>query len=197
MNSSSFRNLQTCAWSSNGRGLAVAVEDSLCVFTWTDLREPNQFTFDQWSSLELTGKIKYVVPWQSSSFIVSTELPLDKLCTANSEMSDDLFEVKNINHTHQNGKDFCGESTTEKSGSNSTADFTILTKQADQDVTSLLKFKLRKQQFEAPTTLAQLIAICCEESKPVEICRMSIEGFVSPDLLLFQVCKQFKLVSSI
>lgn len=144
--------------------------------------EPYQFTFDQWRSLDLTGKIKCIVPWQTRSFIVATELALDKLC-ANSEMSGDLFEVKNINHTHLNGQDYCGES-----GSNLTEDVTILTKQADQDVTSLLKFKLRKQQFEAPTTLAQVIAICCEEAQPIQICRTSVEGLVSPDLLLFQVC---------
>ena len=149
--------------------------------------EPYQFTFDQWRSLELTGKIKCIVPWQTRSFIVATELALDKLC-ANSEMSGDLFEVKNINPTRLNGQDFCGEITTEKSGSNLNADVTILTKQADQDVTSLLKFELRKQQFEAPTTLAQVIAICCEEAQPIEICRTSVEGLVSPDLLLFQVC---------
>ena len=149
--------------------------------------EPYQFTFDQWRSLELTGKIKYIVPWQTRSFIVATELALDKLC-ANSEMSGDLFEVKNINHTRRNGQDFCGEITTEKSGSDLNADVTILTKKADQDVTPLLKFKLRKQQFEAPTTLAQVIAICCEESQPTDICRTSVEGLVSPDLLLFQVC---------
>ena len=181
-----FRNLQTSAWSSDGTRLAVAVENSLCIFSWADFSEPNHFSFVQWNSLELTGKITCIVPWQMSSFIVATECPLDKLC-GNSESDGDLFEVGNISYTYQNGSDSCGESRGKKSDSEDT-DFTILTQRTDQDSTSLLKLKLRRQQFEVPEALAQVIAICCKGVKPREICRMSIQGLISPDLLLFQVC---------
>ena len=182
---SSFRNLQTCAWSNNGRSLAVAVEDSLCIFSWTDFDKPDQFSFVQWSSLELTGKIKCIVPWQMFSFIIAKELPLEKLC-GNSANDGDMFEIENISHTHQNGQDSCGVSTCNKSGYED-ADFAILTQRADRDFTSLLKLKLRKQQCKAQASLAEVIVICYKDPKPRAICRTSIEGLISPDLMLFQV----------
>lgn len=162
------------------------MEDSLCIFSWIDLSKPNNFTFVQWNSLKLTGKINCIVPWKPSSFIIATELPLDKLC-GNSEFGNDgdVFEVKNE-------QDSCDESKKEKSSSSvvhlENIDFTILTPSADQNVNSLLKLNLRTPQFEASTTMAQIIAICCEDTEPREICRSSIKGLISPDLLLFQVC---------
>ena len=178
-----FRNLHSCAWSEDGRNLAVAVEDSLCIFSWTDLSKPNHFTFVQWNSLQLTGKINYIVPWQTSSFIIATELPLDKLCHGD-DKDGDLFEVQNFRD--------CDESRSSNSSSSvlcsDDIDFTILTQSTDQDKNSLLNLKLRKRQFEASAMLAQIIALCCQDTKPREICRTSIKGLISPDLLLFQVC---------
>lgn len=186
----SFRNLQTCAWSNNGNCLAVAVEGTLCIFSWLDLIEPHDFTFDQWSSLELTGKIKCIVPWKTRSFIIATELPLDKLCV-NNESNTDLFEVENICQNLQGKQGTCirYEGTFETSGStcHETNDLTILSQRTDKEITNLLKFKLRKQHFDLSTTLAQVIAIYCEDAKPTDICSTNIEGLVSPDLLLFQV----------
>ena len=90
------RNLQTCAWSKDGKSLASAVEDSLCIFSWTDLTKPNNFTFAHWNSLEVTGKINCIASWKTSSFIIVTELPLDKLCGyCKFENDTDVFEVQN------------------------------------------------------------------------------------------------------
>lgn len=161
------------------------MEDSLCIFSSTDLNKPNQFSFVQWSSLELTGKIKCIAPWQTFSFMIATELPLDKLCGKN-ENEGDLFEVENVIQAQQ-GQSSCNESTNKISGTKDTG-FTILTAKSDKDFTSLLKLKLRKQIFEVPATLAQIIVICCEDKKPRDICRTSIDGLLSPDLLIFQVC---------
>ena len=180
------RNLQTCSWSKDGKSLASAVEDSLCIFSWTDLTKPNKFTFAHWKSLEVTGKINCIAPWQTSSFIVVTELPLDKLCGSYKFENDaDIFEV-------QNGCDSSDEGNGKESSNSSTVltqdtDFSILTPSTDQDLNSLLKLKLRTPQFEASETLAQIIAIHCEDLKPSEVCRSSIKGLISPDLLLFQV----------
>ena len=155
-----------------------------------DLTEPHHFTFDQWSSLELNGKIKCIVPWKTCSFVIATERPLDKLCV-NNESNADLFEVENIFQNHQDTKDIHHEGTFKTSGStcHATNDVAtgILSKRTNKDITSLLKFKLRKQHFDLSPTLAQVIAICCEDAKPTDICSTSIEGLVSPDLLLFQV----------
>lgn len=135
----------------------------------------------------LTGKITCIVSWQTSSFIIATELPLDKLC-GNSEFENDgdAFEVKNE-------QDSCDKSKEKKSSSSvvhlENIDFTILTPTANQDVNLLLKLKLRTPKFEALTTLAQIIAVCCEDTEPIEICRSSVKGLISPDLLLFQVCR--------
>ena len=181
------RNLQACAWSKDGGSLASAVEDSLCIFSWFDLTKPYNFAFVHWNSLEVTGKINCIAPWQTSSFIIVTELPLDKLCSNSKFENDaDVFAV-------QNGCDSSDEGKGKESKYSSTVhtqgtDLSILTPSADQDLNSLLKFKLRTPQFKASETLAQIIAICCEDLKPREVCRSSIKGLISPDLLLFQVC---------
>lgn len=185
------RDLKTCAWSKDGKSLASAVEDSLCIFSWTDLTKPNNFTFAHWNSLEVTGKINCIAPWQTSSFIIVTELPLDKLC-GNSifENDTDVFEV-------QNGSDSSDEDKGKESNSSAVltqdTNLSILTPSADQDLNSLLKLKLRTPQFETSETLAQIIAICCEDLKPREVGRSSIKGLLSPDLLLFQVCVMTRL----
>ena len=181
-----FRNLKTCAWSKDGKSLAISVEDSLSMFSWDDLRKPNNFTFTQWNSLQLTGKITCIAPWQSSSFIIATELPLDKLC-GNSEFKNDsdVFEVKNEQGSSDGNN---GKGSRSSTVHPEDVDFTFITSNTGQDVNSLFKLKLRTPQFEACTTLAQIIAICCEETTPKEICRSSLQGLVSPDLLLFQVC---------
>ena len=161
------------------------MEDSLSIFSWDDLRSPNNFTFTQWNSLQLTGKITCIAPFQSSSFIIATELPLDKLC-GNSELkNDDVFEVKNEQDSFVETQ---GKESRSSVAHLEDVDFTIVTSNTDQGENSLIKLKLRTPQFEACTTLAQIIAICCEDTTPKEICRSSLQGLVSPDLLLFQVC---------
>ena len=185
------RDLKTCAWSKDGKSLASAVEDSLCIFSWTDLTKPNNFTFAHWNSLEVTGKINCIAPWQTSSFIIVTELPLDKLCgNCKFENDTDVFEV-------QNGSDSSDEDKGKESNSSAVltqdTNLSILTPSADQDLNSLLKLKLRTPQFETLETLAQIIAICCEDLKPREVGRSSIKGLLSPDLLLFQVCVMTRL----
>ena len=185
------RDLKTCAWSKDGKSLASAVEDSLCIFSWTDLTKPNNFTFAHWNSLEVTGKINCIAPWQTSSFIIVTELPLDKLCgNCKFENDTDVFEV-------QNGSDSSDEDKGKESNSSAVltqdTNLSILTPSADQDLNSLLKLKLRTPQFETSETLAQIIAICCEDLKPREVGRSSIKGLLSPDLLLFQVCVMTRL----
>lgn len=178
--------MQTCAWSKDGKNLASAVEDTLCIFSWTDLTKPNNFTFAQWNSLELTGKINCITSWQTSSFIIVTELPLDKLC-GNCEFQNDadVFEVPNGCDSSDKGK---GKESNSSTVHTWDTDLSILTPSADQDLNSLLKLKLRTPRFETSETLAQIIAICCEDLKPREVCRSSIKGLISPDLLLFQVC---------
>ncbi|KAL9968729.1 hypothetical protein ACROYT_G020848 [Oculina patagonica] len=190
----SYRNLKTCEWSKDGKSLAISVEDSLCIFSWIDLNKPNNFTFVQWNSLKLTGKINCIVPWKSSSFIIATEQPLDTLC-GNSEFENDgdVFDIKNT-------QDSCEESKEEKSSSSvvnvENIDFTMLTPSANQDINSLLKLKLRTPQFEASTAMAQIIAMCCEDAEPREIGRSSIKGLISPDLLFFQPASSTVVVGS-
>ena len=147
---------------------------------WTELREPKQFSFVQWNSLELTGKIKCIVTWQSSSFIVATELPLDKLCGIN-KTERDFFEVENESQSYQNGPDSFDKSLDD-------AEHPVLVQKTNHELPSLLKLKPRKHELEQPVALAQVIAICCEGPKPYEMCRTSIQGLISPELLLFQVC---------
>ena len=177
-----LRILETCSWSNDGRSLAVAVEEHLCIFTWTELRqEPKQFSFVQWNSLELTGKIKCIVTWQTSSFIVATELSLDKLCGIN-KTERDFFEVENESQTYQSGPDFFNKSLND-------AELPVLVQKTNHELPSVLKLKPRKYELEQLAALAQVIAICCEgPSKPYEMCRTSIQGLISPELLLFQVC---------
>ena len=180
------RNLQTCAWSKDGKSLASAVEDSLCIFSWTDLAKPNNFTFAHWNSLEVTGKINCITPWQASSFIIVTELPLDKLCGNCKFKNDtDVFEVQNGSDSSDEGK---GEESNSSAVLTQDTNLSILTPSADQDLNSLLKLKLRTPQYETSETLAQIIAICFEDLKPREVGRSCIKGLLSPDLLLFQVC---------
>lgn len=132
----------------------------------------------------MVGKINCIVPWERSSFIIATELPLDRLC-CNIEKDGDLFETENF-------QDFDGNKGTDSSGtsiaSSEDFDFTILAKCVDQGKNSLLHLKLKKPQSEASDRFAQIIALFCEDVKPREVCRTSIKGLVSPDLLLFQVC---------
>ena len=163
------------------------MEDSLCIFSWNDLTKPNNFTFAHWNSLVMTGKINCIAPWQTSSFIIVTELPLDKLCGNYKFKNDaDLFEVQNgCDKFNDEGK---GKESDSSTALTQDADFSILTPSTDQHLNSLLKLKLRTPQFEASETLAQIVAICCEDLKPREVCRSSIKGLISPDLLLFQVC---------
>ena len=178
------RNLQTCAWSKDGKSLANAVEDSLCIFSWTDLTKPNNFTFAHWNSLEVTGKINCIASWKTSSFIIVTELPLDKLCGyCKFENDTDFFEVQNGSDSSDEGK---GKESNSSAVLTQDTNLSILTPSADQD--SLLKLNLRPPQYETSETLAQIIAICCEDLKPREVGRSSIKGLLSPDLLLFQVC---------
>lgn len=178
--------MQTCTWSEDGKSLAIAVEDSLCIFSWTDLSKPSNFTFAHWNSLKLTGKINCIAPWQTSSFIIATELPLDKLCgNCEFENDADVFEVQN---GHDSGDENEGKKFNCSTVHTEDTDLSILTPSADQDLNSLLKLKLRTPQFEASAILAQIIAICCEDLKPREVCRSSVKGLISPDLLLFQVC---------
>ena len=180
------RNLQTCAWSKDGKSLASAVEDSLCIFSWIDLTEPNNFTFAHWNSLEVTGKINCIAPWQTSSFIIVTELPLDKLCgNCKFENDNGVFEMQNGSDYSDEGK---GKECISSAVLTQDTDLSILTPSADQDLNSLLKLKLRVPQYETSETQAQIIAICCEDLKPREVGRSSIKGLLSPDLLLFQVC---------
>ncbi|XP_068696109.1 WD repeat and coiled-coil-containing protein-like isoform X2 [Montipora foliosa] len=183
------RNLQACAWSNDGEHLAVAVDDILCIISWTDWNKPSQFTYDQWNHLEACGRIKCIAPWKTCSFMVATELPLEKLL-GNDEKCD-LFEVEN----EQNCSD---DSASGVSSFNPHDGCAIITKKKDQnqDVSSLLKFKPNMQHFEAPSTSAHIIAIGCQESKPVEIFRTNIKGLISPDLMIFQPASNSVIVGS-
>lgn len=119
--------------------------------------------------------------------MVATELPLEKLL--GNDENCDLFEVKN----EQNCS---GDSASGVSSFNPCDDCAIITKKKDQDVSSLLKFKPNMQHFEAPSTSAQIIAIGCQESKPVEIFRTNIKGLISPDLMIFQPASNSVIVGS-
>ena len=144
------------------------------------------FTCVKWSSLETSGKISCVIPWQSSSFIISTDLPLDKLCT---EEKCDFFEVNNLDHS------FAFETSTDDLASGSSADSTLnseeltlaLKPKARDHGNPLLMFTLKNSRSQALSSKAQLILVHCEGDKPREISRTVIEGLISPDLLLFQV----------
>ena len=101
----------------------------------------------------------------------------------------DLFETENPSTYDQNDESFYEDSEdSEKSALNMNSYSAIITKKTNQDVSSLLKFKLRKEDSGDSSTAAQIIAISFNNSKLNEVCRVRVKGLVSPDLLLFQVC---------
>ncbi|XP_074626183.1 WD repeat and coiled-coil-containing protein-like isoform X2 [Acropora palmata] len=179
-------NLQACAWSSDGQHLAIAVNDGLCVLSWKDWNKPSEFIFHQWNHLKTTGRVKCIVQWQTCSFLVATELPLE-LLLGNDKMNNcDLFEAENSSTFDQNDESFYEDGEAKKSALNMNSYSAIITKKTNQDVSSLLKFKLRKEDSGDSSTAAQIIAISFDDSKLNEVCRARVKGLVSPDLLLFQ-----------
>ena len=100
----------------------------------------------------------------------------------------DLFEAENSSTFDQNDESFYEDGEAKKSALNMNSYSAIITKKNNQDVSSLLKFKLRKEDSGDSTTAAQIIAISFDDSKLNEVCRARVKGLVSPDLLLFQVC---------
>lgn len=181
--------MQACAWSRNGEHLAIAVNDGLCVLSWKDWNKPSEFIFHQWNHLKATGRIKCIVQWQTCSFIVATELPLEILL-GNDKINNncDLFEAEKGSNFDQNDESCYEDGEAKKSALNMNSYSAIITKKANQDVSSLLKFKLRKEHSGDFSPAAQIIAISFEDSKLDEVCQTRVKGLVSPDLLLFQVC---------
>ena len=106
----------------------------------------------------------------------------------------DLFEAENSSTFDQNDESFYEDGEAKKSALNMNSYSAIITKNTNQDVSSLLKFKLRKEDSGDSSTAAQIIALSFDDSKLNEVCRARVKGLVSPDLLLFQVCN-FRFVT--
>lgn len=167
----------SCAWSTDGKQLAVCSRNHLNVYSWEELEDLKHFSYQSWGSLNSVGAIQSTVAMGTSTFLLAMEPLFNELWSAQLK---DVFETNlNIGLDHKN----CFTSDENSPEARVVTPRTGVSKLED----SLLRFKVNSLTESVASCKAQLVVIHSKNGKLEKLCSSAVDSLLSPDLLLFEV----------